>query len=96
MLCFNKRLGCFDRERTQEIVDHLQRMFATLQISITMPIKTFKYFRTPLYKQFEKSRIGLEKYVLLMIVFSSKTMTILTAKIEQNNDYINSKNRAKQ
>jgi hypothetical protein len=28
--------------------------------------------------------------------FSSKTMTILTAKIEQNNNYINNKNRAKQ
>jgi len=61
MLCFNKRLGCFDSERTPEIVDHIQQFFATLQISLTMPLKTFKYFRTPLYKQFEKSRNGLAK-----------------------------------
>lgn len=59
MLCFNKRLRCFDSERTTEIVDHMQQLFAALQISLTMPIKTFKYFRTPLYKQFEKGRNGL-------------------------------------
>ena len=56
MLSFNKRLGCFDSERTPEIVDHMHHFCKFMQISLTMPIKTFKYFRTPLYKQLEKKQ----------------------------------------
>lgn len=63
MLCFNKRLGYFDSNVTPKIVEYIQEMFAIIQTSFTSVFKTFKYFRTPLYRRFEKTRVEFSKVV---------------------------------
>ncbi|CAC5373827.1 unnamed protein product [Mytilus coruscus] len=61
MLCFNRRLGSIDSEESPEIARCITELFTLLQKSQIMPFKTFKYFRTPLYKRFEEVRLRIQR-----------------------------------
>ncbi|CAG2243237.1 unnamed protein product [Mytilus edulis] len=63
MLCFNRRLGSIASEEPAEIVKCVSEMFTLLQKSMIMPFKTFKYFKTPLYKQAEMVRLRIQNIV---------------------------------
>lgn len=63
MLCFNRRLGNIGSEESPEIVRCITEFFTLVQKSLIMPFKTFKYFRTPLYKQAEAVRLHMQSFV---------------------------------
>ncbi|XP_071144222.1 probable cytochrome P450 CYP44 [Mytilus edulis] len=63
MLCFNRRLGSIASEEPAEIVKCVSEVFTLLQKSMIMPFKTFKYFKTPLYKQAEMVRLRIQNIV---------------------------------
>lgn len=63
MLCFNRRLGSIGSEESPEIVRCITEFFTLFQKSLIMPFKTFKYFRTPLYKQAEAVRLHMQSIV---------------------------------
>lgn len=59
MLCFNRRLGYLESNSDTEIVNLITKFFIDFQTSITMPFKTYKLFRTKLYKRFEKTYLDI-------------------------------------
>ncbi|VDI23467.1 Hypothetical predicted protein [Mytilus galloprovincialis] len=63
MLCFNRRLGSIASEEPTEIVKCISEFFTLLHKSMIMPFKTFKYFKTPLYKQAEVVRLRIQNIV---------------------------------
>ena len=62
MLCFNRRLGFLDSENVNDLNENVKKFFAALGLSFTMPFKTYCYFRTKLYKDFEDTALFLHRY----------------------------------
>ncbi|CAC5400385.1 unnamed protein product [Mytilus coruscus] len=56
MLCFNKRLGCLDSSPNTKLIKALEGMLTTMQQSLLLPFPTYKFFRTKLYTEFERSQ----------------------------------------
>ncbi|XP_063440723.1 sterol 26-hydroxylase, mitochondrial-like [Mytilus trossulus] len=55
MLCFNKRLGCFESSSNTRLIKALEDMFTTMQQAFLLPFPTYNFYRTKLYKTFERS-----------------------------------------
>ncbi|XP_052061878.1 cytochrome P450 10-like [Mytilus californianus] len=56
MLCFNKRLGCLDSSPNTKLIKALEDMLTTMQQSFLLPFPTYKFFRTKMYTEFERSQ----------------------------------------
>ncbi|CAG2240224.1 CYP49A [Mytilus edulis] len=57
MLCFNKRLGYLDGTSDFDFYTNLQEMLTSFHQAFFLPIKSYKYFNTGIYKRFESSTL---------------------------------------
>ena len=84
MLCFNTRLGCFESNTSAEISKHVKEFFSIFQSSVTMPFKTYKHFRTKLYKRFEHASLEILRYInkqYICILCSYNSLNIMLREL---------------
>lgn len=83
MLCFNTRLGCFGDNQNQEAANmaNLARaFFKDFQTAITMPFKTFKFYRTKLYQSFENTNLEITRIARKQIVAQKERLKKLESE----------------
>jgi hypothetical protein len=64
MLCFNKRLGCMESGVENTAASAIRNGLEILQNTFFMPFKTYLYFRTKLYRQFEDEMVKFKVWVI--------------------------------